>query len=152
VVELLGFSMNVDGTGLVCGYKIDTEALKYCEDNIDGFELGFVVANAADVADAGGLFGNDGRILSSVRGFKVKVTSKSFAYLDIRVVGANTETLKNADFLLTMYAWSDSDGDGEMDRTYIQHSLKNGNDKPVYIDNQNVNTISINRASEESVN
>ena len=149
MVEVLGYSVSEDRTGIVCGYRFNNEMIKYCEDNMENFEFGFVVANASDVEAARELFDDGNNVLSSVRGFKVKITSKSYSYFDVKVIGANTEELKNADFLLSLYVYSDSDGNGELDRTYIQHTMNGGNNKPIQVGDQVVNTISINRAGEE---
>lgn len=145
----LGYSLKDDNTGIVCGYKTNLEVLDYCRANMNDMKFGFLIANAQDVSQHG-LFDSEFNKNQAIRGFFVDLTDTTFAYLDVSVVGAKTDAMKNADFIIAVYVVSDSDGDGSIDATFVQTSMKGGNNKPIIYGDTVLNTISINRAKEDS--
>ena len=145
IFEVLGYSVNNDLTAITCGYKINTEALAYYENNVSTIEFGIVLANASDVSK-NGLFDESYNLLSSVKGGKIKVESRSVVVVDAVVTGAINDELRNFDFLLAMYVIADKDADGMLDMQCIQHSMKSGDNKEITVNGQTYNTISINRA------
>ena len=90
VIIILGYSVNTEGTGITCGYKIDRASLEYYESYMGELEFGFIIANAGD-AEANGLVDGEHKLLAQNRGMQVSMTKTKYDYLEIKITGAETE-------------------------------------------------------------
>ena len=148
IVEILGFSVKEDMTSITYGYKLDVENLAFYENEMGATDIGFIVANAGDVAE-NGLLDDEFNVIDGVRGFKVPIYGRQYCYLEIKIVGAVTEALRAADFVISLYVVADVDGDGSNDISFVQPSFEKEDNKTVTAGDYLLNTVSINRAYNE---
>ena len=148
MVEMLGFSLKEDMSAITYGYKLDMEAIKFYESMMGDAEIGFIIANAGDV-EAKGLLDGEFNVLKSVRGAKILIYGREYSYVEVKLVGLNTEELRMADFLLALYVVADSDNNGERDISFLQQSFNKVDNKPVTVGDCQLNTASIERAYKE---
>ncbi len=146
IFVVLGYSVKEDRTGITCGFKVNLDALKFYEENMGAVKLGFIVANASDVA-TNGLVNESFELIKGNRGFQAEIEGRGYSCIDVRLSGANNDAMRAFDFLITGYVITDSDNDGSDDISYIQYSMENGDNAPITVGNQTLNTISIDRAS-----
>lgn len=145
IFVLLGYSVKQDKSAITCGYQININALTYYEEKAGKLEYGVILVNANDV-ETNGLLNESNNLASGVRGYKSEITNRNIVNLDVCVKGAETEELRNFDFLLSLYIYADSDANSEAEMHYMQHSMLSGENNQVSVGNQAFNTISINRA------
>ena len=148
MVEILGFSLKEDMTSITYGYKLNMEALAFYETNMGAAELGFIVANAGDV-EKNGLLDGEFNVLPGVRGVKVLIYGRQYSYVEIKIVGMDTDALRAADFLLSLYVVADSNADGKRDISFVQQSFEKADNKPITAGDYVLYTVSMERAYEE---
>ena len=143
---VLGYSVSEDKTGITSGYKINLEVLEYYERVAGKLDFGFIVADASD-ASSKGLIDEGGSLVDGVRGCKLAISSRAYSYIDVKLVGVSTDTQRATDFILAVYVTAQNDETKEF--SFIQHSLKNADNKPIVAGKYTLNTVSVNRAFEE---
>ena len=143
---VLGYSVSEDKTGITSGYKINLEVLEYYERVAGKLDFGFIVADASD-ASSKGLIDEGGSLVDGVRGCKLAISSRAYSYIDVKLVGVSTDTQRATDFILAVYVTAQNDETKEF--SFVQHSLKNADNKPIVAGKYTLNTVSVNRAFEE---
>ena len=143
---VLGYSVSEDKTGITSGYKINLEVLEYYERVAGKLDFGFIVADASD-ASSKGLIDEGGSLVDGVRGCKLSISSRAYSYIDVKLVGVSTDTQRATDFILAVYVTAQNDETKEI--SFVQHSLKNADNKPIVAGKYTLNTVSVNRAFEE---
>ena len=145
IFTVYGYSVKDDKTGVTCGFGININALNYYEKNAGSIKLGFILANANDVAQ-NGLVDAGFELVDGVRGVQAEITQREYIHIDIKVSGAETDVARAFAFVLTLYVVADKDNDGVNEISYIQGTIPNDSDYQVNIGNAYINTVSIDRA------
>lgn len=147
IITVEGYSVKNNRTGISCGFGVNLKALAYYEQKTGTkVEIGVIISNAQD-AKENGLVNEAYKLLSTNRGIQVEILGRNYSFIKVNVNGFNTDALKALDLIMTSYIVADLNGDGEMEISYIQHTMDGKDNKPVPVDGISFNTVSIDRAS-----
>ena len=139
----LGYSVSDDMTGITCRYRINREALAHYEEIMGSVELGFIVADASDVA-INGVVDEEYKLLSNVRGCQIVMTNKEYSFIDVKIVGATTEESQAHNFIFSAYIVTNENEQKKI--SYVQSQEKSSLD--VVVGDYTLKAININKASE----
>ena len=139
----LGYSVSDDMTGITCRYRINREALAHYEEIMGSVELGFIVADASDVA-INGVVDEEYKLLSNVRGCQIVMTNKEYSFIEVKIVGATTEESQAHNFIFSAYIVTNENEQKKI--SYVQSQEKSSLD--VVVGDYTLKAININKASE----